>query len=270
MAEDEAASASDPVAAGYDLVYGATPKAPTLRRLWREHACGIDFPEAFYHISFVTIDELTRIASELRLEAGRTFVDLACGMGGPALWLAHTTGARTIGVDLSPVAVKLATDRAAALALGAQARFVQGTFAGTGLEDASADAAVSEDALQYAPDKDAAFREAARILRTGGRFAFTAFELDAGVVRGLPVLGTDPVEDYRPALERAGFRVDTYERTRGWPQPTIEAYQALLDHRAELIDEMGEAAANALSGELTLTLQLRPYRSRVFVCATKT
>jgi ubiquinone/menaquinone biosynthesis C-methylase UbiE len=245
------------------------PHAPTLRRLWREHACGIHFPEAFYHISFVTIDELTRIASELRLEAGRTFVDLACGMGGPALWLAQTTGARTIGVDLSPVAVKLATERAAALGFDAQARFVQGTFAGTGLDDECADAAVSEDALQYAPDKDAAFREAARILRTGGRIAFTAFELDAGVVRGLPVLGTDPVEDYGPALERAGFRVDTYERIRGWPQPTIEAYQALLDHRAELIDEMGEAAANALSGELTLTVQLRPYRSRVFVCATK-
>ena len=44
------------------------------------------------------------------------------------------------------------------------ARFVVGSFAETGLEDASADAAMSEDAIQYVPDKTAAIKETARIL----------------------------------------------------------------------------------------------------------
>ncbi len=34
----------DIVLAGYDAVYVATPNSPTLRRLWHEHAEGLDFP----------------------------------------------------------------------------------------------------------------------------------------------------------------------------------------------------------------------------------
>src|SRR3990172_11354008 len=49
------------VSAGYDAVYEATPKSPTLRRLWREHASGADFPDEFANISFVTIPQLKLI-----------------------------------------------------------------------------------------------------------------------------------------------------------------------------------------------------------------
>ena len=128
---------------------------------------------------------------------------------------------------------------------------------------------MSEDALQYAPDKLAAMREAARILGPGGRFVFTVFELDEERVRGLPVLGTDPCGDYRPALEDAGFAIDAYEEAPGWPEPMSSAYRALLDGREALVAEMGEAAVNALSGELTMTLEVKPYRRRVLVVATK-
>lgn len=257
------------VSAGYDAVYTAMPGSPTLRRLWREHACGADFPDDFAHISFVTLGELARMADELRIEPGRRLVDVGCGMGGPALWMAKHTGADLIGVDFSSVGVSLANERAVALALSSQARIVVGSFAGTGLEDASADAMMSEDALQYAPDKGAAFAEAARVLRPGGRFVFTAFELDAERCAGLPILGDDAVSDYRAPLEEAGFTVDSYEQVPGWPEPMTMAYRALLDSREALIVEMGEAAVTALSGELVLTLERKPYRRRVLVCATR-
>ena len=260
---------TDPVSAGYDAVYVAMPNSPTLKRIWREQACGVDFPEDFYHISFVTRVELLRMAGELRGGPGKTFVDLGCGLGGPALLVAKHTGARLIGVDLSPVAVATATTRAAGLGLGEQAEFRVGSFAETGLADGSVDAAMSEDALQYAPDKKEAMREAARILRQGGHFVFSVFELDEERVRGLPVLGTDPCGDYRPALEGAGFAVDAYEEAPGWPEPMTAAYRALLDAREALVAEMGEAAVNALSGELSMTLEIKPYRRRVLVVATK-
>jgi hypothetical protein len=47
----------DLVAGGYDAVYGAVPKSPTLRRLWRELAEGLDYSEEFGHISFTTLPE---------------------------------------------------------------------------------------------------------------------------------------------------------------------------------------------------------------------
>jgi SAM-dependent methyltransferase len=257
------------VSMGYDAVFGATPKSPTLRRLWREHASGVDFPDEFSHISFVTIPQLKLMASELGLAPGKTLVDLGCGMGGPALWVARETGAQLVGIDFSSAAIALATSRAADLGMSEQARFVSGTFADTGLDDASADGAMSEDAIQYVGDKRAAVNEAARILRPGGRFVFTAFELDPDRVAGLQVLGDDPVDDYRPLLEAAGFRVDTYQEVPGWPEPMRTAYQSLLDAEEALTGEMGIIAVTALFSELRLTLQQGPYRRRVLVCATK-
>jgi SAM-dependent methyltransferase len=258
----------DVLSIGYSAVYAATPNSPTLRRLWHEHAEGLDFPDEFGHISFVTLPDLRRFAAELRLQPGATLVDLGCGRGGPALWLARETGARLIGVDFSAVAVEQARARAAELDLAERAEFVVGTFAETGLHAASAQAATSEDALQYAPDKRAAFAEAARILRPGARLVFTAFELEPNRVAGLPVFGVDPVADYRPLLAEAGFTVDLYEPVPGWPEPLTATYSALIEAGQALADEMGQTAAAALLTELTLTLQQRPYRRRVLAVAT--
>jgi SAM-dependent methyltransferase len=260
---------SNPVALGYDAVYEATPRSPTLRRIWRERAAGMDFPEEFLHISFVTLEQLRRMAGELRLRPGDTLVDLACGMAGPALWAARETGSKLIGVDPSAAAVRLASERAAELGLADSATFKTGSFAETGLDAGSADAVMSEDALQYAPDKSAALREIARILRPGGRFVFTAFELEPDRVSGLPVLGDDPVSEYIPLLQATGFAIDAYEETPGWPEPTRSAYQTLLDAKEALIEEMGQVAALALFSELTLTLEREPYRRRVLAVATR-
>jgi SAM-dependent methyltransferase len=257
------------VAAGYDAVFGATAQSPTLRRLWRELALGGDFPEEFLHISFVTLPQLRRMADELQMRPGGTLVDLGCGMAGPALWVARETGANLIGVDVSSVAVALATERADRLDLPRSARFITGSFADTGLDSASADAAMSEDAIQYAPDKTAALWEAARILRPGGRLVFTAFELEPEHVTGLPVIGDDPVDDYRPRLSATGFNVETYEDVPGWPEPLRNTYQSLLDASDALLEEMGQVAAMALLSELTVTLQQDIYRRRVLTVATR-
>jgi len=257
------------ISTGYNAVHGATPDSPTLRRLWHEHAEGPDFPEEFGHISFVTLPQLRRMAAELRLGPGATLVDLGCGRGGPALWMARETGARLVGVDFSAVAIEQAKARAADLGMAGKAQFVVGTFADTGLEANVADGAMSEDALQYVPDKRAAVAEAARILRPGGRLVFTAFELDAGRTAGLPVFGVDPVEDYRPLLMDGGFTVEAYEEAPGWPEPVTTTYSALLNASGALTQEMGQPAAAALFTELSMTLQQQPYRRRVLVVARR-
>lgn len=257
------------VAAGYDLVYEAVPRSPTLARIWRAHACGPDYPDGFEHISFITLDELRTFVGELRLAPGSRLVDLACGMGGPGLWVAREADAALTGIDISPVAVAAAAARARTLGRDGRARFQQGSFADTGLEPGSAAGVMSIDALQYAPDKRAALEEAARILAPGSRLVVACFELEPERVAGLPVLGTDAVADYHVLLAAAGFDVMRYEETRGWLERLTAAYQAALDARRTLIDEMGEPAVQALAGEMSLTLQLRPYRRRVLIVATK-
>jgi ubiquinone/menaquinone biosynthesis C-methylase UbiE len=230
---------------------------------------GIDFPEEFGHISFTTLIELERMAAELRLRPDDTLVDLGCGMAGPALWMTRETQANLIGVDASRVATEQATARAAALGLGEQSRFVVGSYADTGIEAGTADGAMSEDALQYAPNKEATMTEVARILRPGGRFVFTAYETDPERAADLPILGVDIVDDYRPVLEKAGFAVTTYEEVPGWPEPMTATYSAVVEAKDVLTQEMGEAATNSLVLEMALTLEHKQYRRRVLAAATR-
>jgi SAM-dependent methyltransferase len=257
------------VAAGYDAVYESTPRSPTLQRLWRENAVGGDFPEELTHISFATVTELRRITEFLRLDAQTQLIDLACGMGAPGIWLARESGASLTGVDISEKAIELAAVQAGEYGIAPRSRFIRGSFSETGLLDQAADAAVTFDALQYAPDKRAAVAEMARVLRPRGRLAFTAFELAPERVASLPVLSTDPVPDYVPLLERAGFTVTACEETPGWQERVTAAYSSIVDNQEALRAEMGDAAITALLSEVTITLQGKPYRRRVLALAEK-
>jgi len=257
------------VAQGYDAVYEAMPRSPTLLKIWKEQVAGNDYPDAFSHISFLTLPDLRQLAGALQLTSGSNFADIACGMGGPALWIAKETGARLRGVDFSRVAIAQAEKRAAALGLADVAAFSVGTFDHTGLESGSLDAAMSVDALQYAPSKQDAIKEFARILRPNGRLAFFAFELDPSRTEGLPVIGDDPVEDYRPLLENNGLEVLTYTQTPRWRERLRGAYSAVIADEDTLKEEMGPLATAALMSEMTLTLERDLYRGRAFVVAER-
>ena len=260
--------ADDLIATGYDAFYASWGRSPALRRIWREHVTGPDYPEEFAHISFLPLAQLRELARGLNLSPEEVLVDLACGAGGPSLWVARETGARLIGRDLSPVAVQRAAERVAGLGLDGRAEFAQGSFENTGLADASADAVMTVDALQYAPDKAKALAEVARILRPGRRFAFVAFELDADRIAGLPVW-SDPVGDYRPLLEQAGFGVVGYEQLPGWQDQVAAGFGAVVAERDTLEAELGQAAAAATVLEASITLELQPYRGHVLAVADR-
>lgn len=184
------------------------------------------------------------------------------------MWVAKKTGARLVGVDSSPIAIQRASERARLLGMEQRANFKQGTFDATGLESVSAHALMSVDALQYAPDVAAAFTEASRILRSGGRLAFVAFELDPERVTGLPNW-IDPFRDYRPPLESAGFRIDRYEQLPNWTAQVSAGFGAVIDHREKLETELGAAAADAVVMEAILTMEIKPYCGHVFAVASR-
>lgn len=76
-------SESSIVSQGYDAVYEATPRSPTLWRIWKEQAAGADYPDEFSHISFVGVGDLQELASSLQIQSHSKFADLACGIGVP-------------------------------------------------------------------------------------------------------------------------------------------------------------------------------------------
>lgn len=254
---------------GYDAVYEALPRSETFRRLWRMSAYHGDFPEQFAHIGFLTIAEARRLRELLQVRPGEMLADLACGTGGPGLWMTRETGALLAGVDPSPAGLAAARARAASAGLAGQARFQHGTFEHTNLADGTAGAVMSIDAFQYAPGKRAALAELARILRPGGRAGIICFEVDPAVVAGLPVLGADPVADYRPLMTAAGLTVEAYEETPGWAERVHAAFSAIAGHSDTLTAEMGEPAAAAVVTEALVTVQMRPYPRRIMAVASR-
>jgi SAM-dependent methyltransferase len=258
----------DLIASGYDAFYAAWGRSPTLRRIWRDYVTGPDYPEDFAHISFLSFAQLRALADGLNLVADQLLVDLACGAGGPGLWIAQQSGARLAGRDLSTVAVDRATERAVTLGLERRAEFAQGTFEQTGIASNAADAVMTVDALQYAPDKTKVMAEVARILRPGGRFAFVAFELDNEHAASLP-FWTDPVGDYRPLLADAGFQTLQYDQIPEWQEHVNAGFGAVVAETVALEAELGEAAAAATVLEASITLEIQPYCGHVLAVAVR-
>ena len=253
---------------GYDAVYDALPRSTTFTRIWRANAYD-DFPDAFAHIGFLTLAEGRRLLELLHLRPGSVLVDLACGHGGPGLWAAQQTDAILVGIDPSAPGLAAARARAENVGLADRATFRQGTFEQTGLDDGAADAVMTVEAFQYAPDKRAALAELHRVLRPGGRLGIVCFEVDPSTAAGLPVLGVDPVPDYAPLLREAGFEVEAYEETLGWEPRVYGTFGALVEASDALVADLGERAAAGALAEAMLTVQLKPYPRRVLAVARR-
>jgi SAM-dependent methyltransferase len=150
--------------------------------------------------SFVTRWDLDQAVAALDLGPGRRLLDLACGQGGPGLWLAERTGCDLVGVDFSQAGLRVARERAEGLLPGPRTRFQRGDLAATGLADASVDGVWCGDALFFASDLIEALGEVRRVLRPGGRVVMT-------VCVSLDDQPSAHPLDWRPLLRHVGLRL---------------------------------------------------------------
>ncbi|TMD01078.1 MAG: class I SAM-dependent methyltransferase [Chloroflexi bacterium] len=227
--------------ATFDQAYGATAHSELVWRLAAQ-AYGEDYPSEVQPWGMTTFWVLGRCVSGLRVGPGHLLVDLACGRGGPGLWLARATGADLIGIDWSPVGVETASARASNFVPADRARFMVGDLAASGLPDGSADAVVCLDSIFFAADRIAALREVHRLLRPAGRYVFTAPEVQTP---------TQPfhVPDWAPLLEAAGLQLENKEVVPHQAEQLGRMYQLWLEHLDAIRAEVGGAAATRLEAE---------------------
>ena len=159
-------------AENFNRAHAAHLQSPISDRLYRA-AYGEEYPAETRPNGFYTLTMLRRLVDALKVGPGHILADIGCGHGRTGLWVAQQLGVDLIGIDIAANGVALAKDRATEQGLAKRAQFQVGDFTATGIQEASCDAVMSLDVLHYVPDKAAAANEVARILRLGGRFAFT-------------------------------------------------------------------------------------------------
>jgi arsenite methyltransferase len=106
------------------------------------------------------------------LHEGETVLDLGSGAGADVLISAMRVGptGKAIGLDMTDEMLELARKNAAEAA-AENVEFLKGDIEDIPLADASVDVVISNCVINLSGDKARVLREAARVLRPGGRFA---------------------------------------------------------------------------------------------------
>jgi ubiquinone/menaquinone biosynthesis C-methylase UbiE len=124
----------------------------------------------FHGKGVVATEEL---AALLQPKASDHLLDIGCGIGGPARWIAAKYGCRVTGVDLTAEFCEAARELNSLTGLADRVQILHGSALSLPLPDCSFDHAYSQAALMNVSDKRGVFHEALRVLRPGGSLAIS-------------------------------------------------------------------------------------------------
>jgi demethylmenaquinone methyltransferase/2-methoxy-6-polyprenyl-1,4-benzoquinol methylase len=151
------------------------------------------FTKALERMNRFQEPEARALIADLSLPEGSQGLDVGCGVGLYAVWLAEAVGPRGRVVGVEPTAERVEAARALASPLlpGPRLEFRQGDAIALGVPDATLDWIWCGDVLHHVQETERALAEFARVLRPGGRVVVKESQL----LHGLFLPG-------HPALER--------------------------------------------------------------------
>jgi tocopherol O-methyltransferase len=176
-----------------------------------------------------TLQLVRHVAAQARIGRGTRVCDIGCGYGATARMLAAEYGAQVTGVTVSPAQFRYAESQ---VAQGVS--MVLGDWLRNPLEDGSFDAAFAIESSEHMPDLEEFFRQAARVLRPGGRLVVCSWLAHPRASATQRKLLLEPIcregrmpqigsfAEYRRMFEEAGFAVEREEDAsnavkRTWP-----------------------------------------------------
>jgi SAM-dependent methyltransferase len=207
----------------------------------------------YQRITETITDVHDAVVEKLAPAPGDRWLDLACGTGAVAE-RAAAAGSDVTGVDLAPVLIETAKERADQL--GLEIDYLVGDAEALDLPDASFDKVSSTCGIMFAPDHEAVARELARVTAPGGRIALGNWTPTGGLGRMFKVMAP-----YQPApppsspfdwgdegrvheLLGESFELEIEERVSTLRMPSGEAYWELFatsyGPTKTLADSLGE------------------------------
>ena len=159
------------------------------------------------------------LAGLLALDGHERILDLGCGIGGPSRYLAESFGCRVTGLDLTPEFCRVAGMLAERTGLADKVDYRVGDALAMPFPAESFDVVWSQSVAMNIADRDRLHAEIRRVLKLGGRHAFS--EVVSGPAgpphfpvpwaRDASISFLRSAEATRRGLEAAGFRLLVFE-----------------------------------------------------------
>ena len=157
-------------------------------------------------------EELAALAEPAR---GQRLLDVGCGLGGTARYLAARIGVEVVGVDLTPEYCRLGSMLTERVGLADRIEFRAADALELPFGDGSFDQIWTEHLTMNIADKPRLFRQLRRVARVGGRLAFHEVVAGPGGEIHFPVPWAPgpeisflvPADELRATVERGGWRV---------------------------------------------------------------
>jgi len=154
-------------------------------------------------------------AAKLRLDAQSHVLDIGCGVGGPARFMASTYGCRVTGIDLTEEFVAAARELVKRCGLADKITLHHGNALTMPFADRSFDAATSFNVTMNIAAKDKLAQEIHRVLKPGGKLIWTEDSLGPNGAPHFPLpWAREPSisflvtpEALRATIEGAGLRL---------------------------------------------------------------
>lgn len=149
------------------------------------------------------------------LKEGEVVLDLGSGAGIDCFLAAKKVGptGKVIGVDMTPEMIALARENAKKLNI-TNVEFILGDIENLPVESDSIDVIISNCVINLAPNKEKVFKEAYRVLKSGGRVSISDIVLEGTLPQQIKdsidayvscVAGAIQKDEYIALLYKAGF-----------------------------------------------------------------
>jgi ubiquinone/menaquinone biosynthesis C-methylase UbiE len=125
------------------------------------------------HFHALGLPATVELADSLPIQSGHHIVDIGCGIGGPARYLAKRFGCRVSGVDITQPFIEAANKLTALLKMERQVEIELGDGQHLPYGDAMFDGGYTQHVTMNIADRVLFFGEAFRVLKPGAFFALT-------------------------------------------------------------------------------------------------
>ena len=189
------------------------------------------------------------IADRARITAGARVLDVCAGLAGPARFLAARRGCRVVGLELHGGRAAGGARLTRRVGLARRVAVVRGDAQRLPFADAAFDACISQEALLHVSDKGAVLAECHRVLRPGGRLAFTDWIAHPRLAarererlrEWMAATTLQTLDRYRALVHHAGFAwIEAEDLTAEWTPLLRQRLSRYRSLREETVAHLGE------------------------------